>query len=291
VEPTERVIAFATSAKVDGVTDDDQLLASELQRRGFHVEPVVWNAPDVAWEQYRAVIVRSTWDYHLHIEQFLAWVTRLEKAGVRLVNTAEQIRWNADKRYLRDLAERGVHVVPTRWVGKDEHTRLADIVNERGWAEFVVKPSVSASAHRTWRGSQANVERYEEEYRAAVSGGVVLVQPFLDEVESLGEWSLLFYGGAYSHAAIKRPREGDFRVQREHGGTSEPAVAPAEVIEAAQLALSVAQRMHDRTRYARVDGCVVDGAFTVMELELIEPDLFLRDDPDAARRLADVLDL
>ncbi len=291
------VLAFATAAAVPGVTDDDMLLAQALEAEGTKVVPAVWDDPAVEWTRFAAVVIRSCWDYHLKHEQFLAWVHRLDTLGVRVFNPPALVRWNSEKTYLRDLAARGVAVAPTRWVGQGEQVSLGDVMGERGWDAVVVKPAVSASAHETWRSGRTPAVGDEERFRRMTDRGRVLVQPFLDEVQQEGEWSLLFYGGAYSHAVIKRPREGDFRVQREHGGQSESRVASSEAIAAASTALHAATGIASRSMtspasellYARVDGCMVNGAFTLMELELIEPDLYLRAHPDAPARLAGAL--
>jgi hypothetical protein len=287
----ERHFAFATSTKVGGITSDDQLLARELERRGHRITAAVWNEPSVEWWKFDDVIVRSTWDYHLRVSEFIGWINAVEKVGVRLWNPPALMRWNSVKAYLRELNEAGVPTVPTRWVSRHEAASLGAIVNAEGWSDFVVKPQVSASAHNTWRGSKGEVAKLEDRFRATVEEGDVLVQPFIREVTSDGEWSLLFYGGEFSHAVIKRPKPNDFRVQREHGGSSESADAPNHVVDGARAALKVAERLHGKSAYARVDGCVVGWRFVLMELELIEPDLFLRGHPDAPRRLADALDL
>ena len=280
------IFGFATSAKVPDLTDDDRLLVEVLAGRGVRVEPAIWNDDALDWEKYAAVVIRSTWDYHLHLDEFLAWLDRLEGLDVKVFNAPSLVRWNAEKGYLRDLADRGIAIVPTRWVERGEKTSLADVIRETGWSEVVVKPAVSASAHQTWRMSANEAHDREEELASMVESGRVLVQPFLEEIETEGEWSLLFYGGEYSHAVLKRPREDDFRVQQTHGGTSEVMDPSAAVIEEAHRVLEAAGQA---SLYARVDGCVVDGRFVLMELELIEPDLFLRAHPAAPGRLADTL--
>ncbi len=287
----ERTVALATSAAVGGITDDDLLLARELEARDYNVQAAVWNDPDVSWGSFHGVVLRSTWDYHLHADAFRAFTRQLEQLGVALWNPAPLVRWNSDKSYLRDLAAHGVRTAPTRWVGQHEHASLADIVNEEQWEQFVVKPSVSASAYRTWRGSLSEAALLETNFRGMITHGGVLVQPFIEAIVDIGELSLLFYGGVFSHAVLKRPRADDFRVQREHGGSSEPIDAPQAAIDAATTALAASEQLHGASAYARVDGCIMDGEFVLMELELIEPDLYLRMHPDAPRRLADALAL
>jgi glutathione synthase/RimK-type ligase-like ATP-grasp enzyme len=280
------VVALATSVKVPDLTDDDRLLVRALETAGVRAVPAIWNDANQDWQRYSAVVIRSTWDYHLKHDEFLAWLAELEAAGVRVFNAPALVRWNAEKGYLQDLAERGVAVVPTRWVERGEETSLADIVRETGWSEVVVKPSVSASAHQTWRMSAADPSDGDARFRQMVANGRVLVQPFLDAILVEGEWSLLFYDGIYSHAVLKRPRQNDFRVQQEHGGTAGARVPSPHVIAEAHRVLEAAETI---PLYARVDGCVVDGRFVLMELELIEPDLFLRAHPKAPDRLARAL--
>lgn len=283
---TGLVVALATSAAVPRLGDDDQLLVRALAAAGVRAEPAVWNDAAQDWRRYSAIVIRSTWDYHLRHDEFLAWLDTLDAAGRRVFNAPALVRWNAEKRYLRDLAARGTAVVPTRWVERDEETSLAEILAETRWREVVVKPSVSASAHQTWRVSSGGVNANDERFASMVASGRVLVQPFLPAIQAEGEWSLLFYGGRYSHAVLKRPQQNDFRVQREHGGTADVGEASHDVIDAAHRALEAVEMT---SLYARVDGCIVDGTFVLMELELIEPDLFLRAHPQAPDRLASAL--
>ena len=280
------LIALATSENVADLTDDDRLLVDALEAKGVRSEAATWNDEALDWRQYSAVVIRSTWDYHLRLDEFLAWLDRLERLEVKVFNAPALVRWNAEKGYLRDLADRGVAIVPTRWVERGAKTSLEAILQQTGWSDVVVKPSVSASAHQTWRMNAHEAYAREAEFASMVENGRVLVQTFLEAIQTEGEWSLLFYGGIYSHSVLKRPRHGDFRVQQTHGGTADVREPSREVIEQARRVLEAAR---PASLYARVDGCVVDAHFVLMELELIEPDLFLRAHPLAPRRLADSL--
>jgi glutathione synthase/RimK-type ligase-like ATP-grasp enzyme len=274
---------------VPTLTADDHLLVSALGDLGIRVEPAVWNDPATDWSRCDGVVIRSTWDYHLAHAGFMAWLDKLERAGIAVLNPPALVRWNSEKTYLRSLADAGVAVVPTQWAECDDTTPLDDVLHAEGWDDAVVKPAVSASAHQTWRTSRARAGADEAKYRAMVAAGRVLVQPFLDVVAAEGEWSLLFYGGEYSHAVRKRPRAGDFRVQKEFGGTAERDEPSLAVIAAARQALVCSEQGRGSSVYARVDGCEIGGAFVLMEIELIEPDLFLRSHPDAPTRLATVI--
>jgi hypothetical protein len=160
-------------------------------------------------------------------------------------------------------------------------------LTERAWSEAVIKPAVSASAHRTWRARLADAPRLQPRLDAALAEGDVLVQRFEPAIRERGEWSLVFFGGRFSHGVIKRPRSDDFRVQEEHGGTAQPAVAPPDLVRQGRRILD---EIEGPWLYARVDGIESDGLFTLLELELVEPVLFLAQDPRAAARFAEALE-
>ena len=279
-------VALATSAAYPALAPDDRSLLAPLARRGVRAEPAVWDDPAVRWTDYDAVVVRSCWDYHLRADAFARWIDGLEAAGVPLWNPARVLRWNADKRYLRDLASDGVPTVPTRWADASTRESLAELLASCGWTDAVVKPAVSASAFRTWRVSAHDARAHETEFRATLAAGPALVQPFVRAVVAEGEWSLVFLDGAYSHAALKRPRAGDFRVQQEHGGSSVRAEPDPGVVA---RAASIVERYATDCVYARVDGVVDADGLRLMELELVEPHLFLEMRSDAPERLADAI--
>ena len=273
-------LALATSVLVPGIHPDDGYLAACLRARG--VEPVacVWNDPAVDWAGFDAVLVRSTWDYFQHYAAFLRWLDRLP---VPLINDRALVRWNSDKRYLLDLAGHGVDIIPTRLAAAAE---LPACTRAMAGQELIVKPTVSGTAWHTVRGRPG-----EPAFQAALAAlppdFSYLVQPFLAEVLEEGEWSLLFFGGHYSHAVIKRPAAGDFRVQSDFGGTSQLAEPPGHVLASAQRALAATAALgHADIAYARVDGVVAGGGFRLMELEMIEPYLHLGVRPEAAERFA-----
>ncbi|MGH7658246.1 MAG: ATP-grasp domain-containing protein, partial [Gemmatimonadales bacterium] len=247
----------------------------------------VWNDPGVRWERFEAVVVRSCWDYHHRHDKFLEWTESLERLGVPLWNPAPVLRWNSDKTYLRHLQNCGIPVVPTRWIEPGSELRLDALLEETGWDDVVLKPTISASAHETWRTSRAEAGENKARFRALAAGSAFMLQPFVNEVAAEGEWSLVFLGGTFSHAVMKRPRPGDFRVQPEHGGTVDPVVPCLELIDAAKSALKA---VPGELLYARVDGCLMNGRFCIMEVELIEPSLFLITSPGAPDRAADAIE-
>ncbi len=278
------LVALATYAEKPDLSPDDALLLPEFERLGIETVAVPWDDQRMDWARCAAVLLRSTWDYHLHLPRFLEWTSRLEQRGVPVMNPPALLRWNARKHYLKQLGPAGVAVVPTSWVGRGGQCSLRALLDAMAWDEVVVKPVVSASAHETWRASRDSAAGAEERFRRLVASGDVMVQPYLAEIESAGEWSLMFLADRFSHAVVKRPKPGDFRVQKQFGGSRERVDPDEWLIAAAWAALDAAP---GRSVYARVDGCVVEGRFLLMELELIEPELFLEKAEGAARRLAE----
>lgn len=282
-------IALVTYDARPEPTDDDRLFADALAARGTSVYALSWSDASARWSDFDAVVVRSCWDYFLRPDAFHAWLDRLEADGARAHNDVRILRWNADKRYLRDLEASGIPVIPTRWVVEGSAPSLQDLRRDTGWSELVVKPTVSGGAHRTWRASVEAQAVDDARFAAMCGEGAVMVQPLVEEIERDGEWSLVFFAGSYSHAVVKRPRSGDFRVQGQYGGTLEPATPAASVIAEAARAIAAIPFDDVPPLYARVDGCIVNGALHLMELEVLEPELFLRCEPGSAGRLADAL--
>lgn len=278
-----RRLAIATAAEYPSVQPDDAHLAASLERLGLPPAVRVWNDPAVDWSAFDAVLIRTIWDYFRHHAAFLRWLDRLDALGVRTINDSALLRWNSDKRYLLDLARHGVDIIPTRLA---DAAALPDTLAALAGQTVVIKPSVSGSAWHTLRGTAGDAA-----LAAAVAqlprGRDYLVQPFVPEVVSHGEWSLLYFAGAFSHAVLKRPAAGDYRVQGEYGGSAEPAQPDAAILAAAGRALAALAALgHGGHAYLRVDGVVSGGRFLVMELELIEPFLHLAAQPAAAERLA-----
>ena len=256
-------IALVTYARCPELSDDDRLLIPALRQLGVEARSVVWDAP-IDWTQFDQVVVRSCWDYHLRANEFLEWIENLEQSCVPLQNFPSLIRWNMDKRYLRQLEAAGATIPPTVWIEDREEASVHEILDAQGWHSAVAKPTVSASAHNLRR-----VFRGEPIVRVK---GPAMVQQFVPEILAAGEWSLVFIGGHYSHSVIKRPTAGDFRVQWQFGGEALLAEPAAETVAAVKNLLA---SLPDRPLYGRVDGIECDGGFVLMEVELIEPVLFL----------------
>jgi len=282
-------IALLTSAELPDGIPGNRLLQDELRRRGVDADFVVWehtSGAQLVDDGVVAAVVTSTWDYFEKLPAFLTFVDDVAAAGVRLLNSADVIRWNSNKRYLQQLIDAGASVLPTVFV--DDGRSLDDVAAAHNWrGRLVQKPVVSAGAFETF------VVDEDDPRRATPLPAGTMVQPFFEEVLS-GELSVLVFGGELSHVVQKTPKAGDFRVQSDFGGvTTEVRVDDAVL----QTALDVLDCLPHTTcgirvddlAYARIDGLVVDGVFQLMELELIEPERFLDVVDGAAQKQADAL--
>ena len=250
--------------------------ADALRRGGIEVEARPWTDPgDLAG--FDAVLPLVAWGYHLHPPRWHGLLDRLERDGPTTLNPVRLLRWNSDKRYLTELGDAGVSVIPTRLVDALDEAALADAREDFG-ETLIIKPPVSASADGTHKLGPA------DPVPAEALGKVMLVQPFLPSIADEGEVSVMLFGGEFSHSIVKRPKAGDFRVQPHLGGTEAKCDPPAGAIDLARAALAVAPA---KAAYARVDMVRGrDGRLAVIELELIEPALWLEHSPDAGASFA-----
>ena len=262
-------IALATYKAPVGPCDEALLAA--LRGLGHQAQSVVWTEAARDWGGLDAVVIRSCWDYHLHADKFLAWIASLERERIAVINSPELIRWNAQKTYLKELESAGITIPGSVVVAEGAEEDLGKLCAVRRWQMAVVKPIISASAHRT------------ERRNSGVVKGPALVQEYIAAIETEGEFSLTFIDHEYSHAVNKKPRANDFRVQEEHGGTIIAARPPAG---AQAFAENVLSKMPYRATYARVDIVNDRGQFCLMELEVIEPELYLHLAPGSAEKLA-----
>ncbi|MEJ7733759.1 MAG: hypothetical protein WKG00_31760 [Polyangiaceae bacterium] len=276
-------VALVTSEAFPELFSDDQLLIPALAELGVRAEPAVWSRGDVDWTAFDALVIRSPWDYFERPVEFRRWLDARIASGITLCNAGETILWNFDKRYLAGMAEAGVATVPTLFVGQGASDDIAALVRARGWDDIVIKPTVAGGAYRTHRLRVADYARYAEDVATTLKDRGVLVQPFLPEIVAEGELSLLFFDGVFSHAACKRAKAGDYRVQFTFGGTFDRVEMAPALIEQARACIAHAP---GSPAYARVDGVLQDGRFILMELEVFEPFLFLALEPEAPRRLA-----
>lgn len=253
--------------------------AAVLLRAGFSVEARAWTEPGDL-DDFDLVMPLVAWGYHQDPDHWHALLDLLEAKRFATLNPVPLLRWNSDKRYLAELGAKGIATIPTRLVEALDEAALKDARTEYG-EELVIKPPVSASAYGTHRLGPT------DSLPAAERGRTMMVQPFIRSIASEGEYSVMLFGGQFSHAIVKRPKAGDYRVQPHLGGTEQPCDAPAGAIDLAKAALSAAPA---EAAYARVD-MVRDneGELAIIELELIEPALWLQHAPDGGQSFADAI--
>jgi hypothetical protein len=282
-----RRCAFLTMDSLDGyISEGDEVAYAPLKALGWVVEAVPWRRPGVDWRRFDAVIIRTTWDYHEAPEAFVSVLEQVKRSGAPLENGLDLVIWNMNKTYLRDLERRGIPIVPTIWGSDIGPVNQKTILKRLGSDEVVLKPVIGASAYHTYRLNRGSATWSEA--AAVFEHREYLAQPFFASVVDEGDYSLFFFGGEYSHAVLKTPRSQDFRVQEEHGGIIRAAVASRELVSAgARVMAAIGQT----PLYARVDLVqLTDAGYGLMELELIEPALYLRMDDGAPERFAFALD-
>jgi glutathione synthase/RimK-type ligase-like ATP-grasp enzyme len=273
-------VALAGSEVAPAFDVGEESLFNALTVMGCTVDQVTWSAVGINWGKYDAVVVQACWDYHLRPRAFLEWAQQIEGVRARPINPVEILRWNHHKAYLLALRNAGLPVIPTVLLsGRDRDVEQASAA--LGSREIVIKPAVSASARHTYRVNAADVSR-DTRVVELVASTDTIVQPYLPEIVD-GEASLVFFDGVFSHAVLKRPAAGDFRVQSEHGGRVEEFSPPDWAIDVARRAIAAAPGL---PAYARVDGLILGRTLLLMELELIEPELFFHTAPGSALRLA-----
>jgi glutathione synthase/RimK-type ligase-like ATP-grasp enzyme len=251
--------------------------AGALAAAGAEVEPVAWTAA-ADLSRFDLVLPLVAWGYHLDYERWLRFLERAEAQCLPLINPPALLRWNGDKAYLSDLADRGVPTVPTLAVESCCDADLEEARRKFGSEWLVIKPPISAAATGTHRlGPNHDLPKTSRRRP-------MIIQPLIEEIAKTGEFSLMVFGGEYSHAVVKRPQSGDFRVQPHLGGVTLPSRPPPGGVELAKAALAAAP---EKATYARVD--IIpddDGVLRIMELELIEPALYLDLAPASGPRFA-----
>jgi glutathione synthase/RimK-type ligase-like ATP-grasp enzyme len=287
MKSTRSKIFLATCRAVPDLSTDDRALRERIRDRGFDVQPLIWDDRNPAFHDTAAVVVRSCWDYHLKHQDFLRWAASLEKKGVTICNSPALMHWNHDKRYLLELHSAGIQIPPTLWLECGSNAQLGSIMSQAGWSDIVVKPSVSAASWRTFRVRFDQAAAFQSEFEKLLMQGRTMVQKFIPEVQTRGEWSFIFFDRKFSHAVLKRAAADEFRVQDQFGGSVDWQATPTRnLISQAKAALD---SVKGEPLYARVDGVELGGGLCLMELELIEPALFLKRTNRAIERFAEAI--
>ena len=277
-------IAFATSQKYPNLTREDLLAVEHLRADGIEVEPLIWDRMGGDYDRFQAIVVRSCWDYHLKAEEFSNWTRRVERSKVTLLNSPETVRWNMNKTYLRELEAKGVAIPRTVWIESGGPPDLSAFLVTHGFQEAVVKPVVSLSAYNTWRITAETAAARQELFDQALAEGEMMLQEYVPGVTTEGELSFVFFQDEFAYAVRKIPAPGDFRVQSEYGALHRHFEPSARMVQEATRILALSGQ--PTTTYARVDVLEEGDRLLLVELELIDPSLYLEQWGEAPKRFA-----
>ena len=280
-------LAFLTMDSLDDFVSYDALVADCLADRDVTVANVSWRSRTVKWDDFEMVIIRSPWDYQQAADEFLTVLEAIDASTAVLWNPIDVVRWNVRKTYLQELDDRGITIVPTQFVESPTESQICGMFEVFESDQIVIKPVVGANANDAFwlrpDSSALELQRIESLY----AGRLALLQPFIPSVIEYGETSLMFFDGQYSHSVLKTPKAGDFRVQEEHGSRIQSIAPDPALIEFSRRALAP---IPQPILYGRVDLVELpNGQPAVMELELIEPSMYLSYDADSAARFADAI--
>lgn len=269
---------------VQNILQEDGLVMDALKAKGYRVTRKSWSDPEFDWSSTKAVIFRTTWDYFDRYEEWKGWLEKVSQM-TKMINPYELIQWNMDKHYLADLRKKGINIPETHYVEIGVVTNLAALFAQKEWTECILKPCISGAARHTYRIDLSNIHEHEPIFQKLIQDEAMMLQPFQKNVLAKGEISLMVMGGQFTHAVLKIAKPGDFRVQDDFGGTVHEYTPTSEEIAFAEKAVAACS---PQPHYARVD--IIrdnDDQLAVIEMEMIEPELWFRLKPEAAEVLAE----
>lgn len=266
---------------IANILQDDALLIEAFAQQGWRAGRVSWSDTTFDWSSPKCIVFRTMWDYFNRFTAFTEWLNRIAHQTV-CINAIETVRWNMDKHYLADLHRAGIAIVETQFIEKGSHQTLQQVLGDT--LKGILKPAVSGAARHTYIVTPDTIETIQPVYAQLIAEEALLFQPFQDAIVTFGEISCMLVGGQFTHAVLKRAKTGDFRVQDDFGGTVHPYTPTSAEIAFAEQAIAACFAL---PAYARVDFTRdAAGLPVLMELELIEPELWFRKYPPAATTLA-----
>lgn len=279
-------LGFITSSEDPNLIGDDHLVFAPLKDLGYSVSPVIWDKSDENLGPYDAFVFRSCWNYHVKFEEFLKWLEILKAQKKPVLNPLSISTWNLNKRYLLELRSKGAAVPQTEWFAKGSSFDAGDVKSKIGLFrsdQVVIRPAISLSGHDTYLVSTAEKEKLKKVWQSMPVDRDILVQEYIPEIRTAGETSLIFFNGEFSHAIRKTPAANEFRIHSEYGGSRTPVVPGDKVIAAAKEILKLAG---ESLVFARVDVIERPQGAILIELEIIDPMLFLGFSEGAPKRFA-----
>ncbi len=259
----------------------DSLLHAPLAKLGWQAYDLSWRDPSNNWNDFDSVIIRSPWDYQEHCEEFLQVLEKIENSTALLANNIDLVKWNINKRYLAELEQKQVELVPTIWGETLSSEQLYGAFAHFNTDRIIIKPCISAGAFDTFSLSRQQAEEQEKQLLALFNTRDFMIQPFMQNIVDEGEYSIFFFNNQFSHCILKSPKENDFRVQEEYGGRLSQVNPEDRLVQASKKVLSA---IPYPALYARLDFVRTDDGFAIMEAELIEPSLYFNMDDQSAGR-------
>lgn len=278
-------LAVLTCERLPELLPSDKPLISLLAERGINATPAVWNDYTIDWSGFNALLFRNTWDYYQLETEFNQWLSQIQSLGIKTLNPIETIQQNKHKFYLKRLEAQGIQIIPTRFINKTNQLNLKSLWPET-WEKAVIKPAFSAGSYLTEVFKKEKVDEINQKYAPIAKTKELLFQQYIPEIETLGETSFIFFDKKFSHAVNKKPETGDFRVQVQFGGQYTLINPEKNILKTAE---NIIATYREPLVYARVDGIIINGSFTLMEVELIEPDLYFSLKPSALTTFASAI--
>lgn len=263
-------VGILTCARLPELLESDQKLIPLFHKHSITAKAVIWDDESIDWTTFDYLLFRNTWDYYQKEAAFNDWLQKIESLGIKTLNPIATIQQNKHKFYLKELENKGVLILPTIFLEKNSNKNL-DTFLPKNWQKIVIKPAFSAGSYLTKLVDRSEIASIQNEFQEHLITKDFLLQEFRPEIKDLGETSFIFFNGIFSHAINKKPVEGDFRVQIQYGGLYTIIDPTTELINQAQAILNQIQK---QLLYARIDGIVKDKQLHLMEIELIEPDLY-----------------
>lgn len=277
-------IALASCSNLPDWEVDDQPLFHALNELGIQSASPSWDDSTVDWSAFDGCLIRTTWDYTAKPKAFVAWA-KMVSTCTQLYNPPDIVEWNLNKYYLHELSSKGVSIAPTEWIF--DSVDLRKVMSKRGWEKAFLKPIVGASAENTLRFDFSDLDLAHQLLDKVLPQCGMMLQPYLQRVETEGEYSLIYFDNKISHCVRKVPVKGDYRVQDDYGAKDYREDPPESLLALGRQTMNVIGRS---LLYARVDALRGDdGEWFLNELELIEPSLFFRHCDKSAGVLANAL--
>lgn len=268
---------------IQNVLDEDNLVKKALERLNLKVDRLSWDDANFDWSTTKTILFRTTWDYFDRFQEFSNWLNKVSKQ-TKLLNSEAIIRWNLDKHYLIDLQKKGINICESYFIEIGEKRSLKELSQKYKLTNFVLKPCISGAARHTYKIALETIKNHEAIFKELIAKEAMILQPFQHNIISKGEVSYMVMNGNFTHAILKIAKKGDFRVQDDFGGTIHNYQPTKEEINFAEKTVKACQ---EKPIYARVDAFTDNsGKLALAELELIEPELWFREYPEAANELA-----